>query len=133
MYRERFKQVRGLQPGYISVVAETALQAIRAKIMASRVPFFTYDYAEAIDALISIMPVEIKRALTENYRIDVDAVVSEALEHCKRDPLAHPYVNEVKCLKLVKQDLDKLLRIVFDLAHEHGLFVLERVIDYGRE
>ena len=127
MARSRLVRVRGLQPGYISVVAEAAMQAVRAKIEAARNPLLTYDYAEAIDSLLSVMPPEVKRILAK-HEIDVDNVVSSALGKCERDEFAHPYVNEVRCLREVKRDLDKLLRLVFDAAHRVGLFVVEKEV-----
>lgn len=129
----RAMRVKGLQPGYIAVVTETALQAIRAKIEASRNPFAAYDYAEALDALISILPPEAKADLTKKLGVDVDIVVQEALASCRRDPLAHPYVNESRCLRKVKEDLDKLLRVIFDVAHKRGLFVVEKEVMLSRE
>ena len=129
----RFKTVRALQPGFIAVVSEVALQALKAKIEAARNVFAAYDYAEALDALISILPPEAKQDITKRLGIDVDTVVSEALESCEDDPHAHPYVNASRCLRQLKGDLDKLLRVVFDVAHRRGLFVVEREEMYGRE
>ena len=131
--RGRHRAVRALQPGYISVVSEVALEAVKAKINASRDPFSVYDYAEALDALISILPPEAKQDIITRLGVDVDVVVEDALSSCDRDEFAHPYVNEVSCLRRVKEDLDKLLRVVFDVAHRRGLFVVEREVAVGRE
>ena len=128
----RQRTIRGLQPSYISVITDTALQAIRAKIAAARNPFATYMYAEALDALIAILPPEVKKDLS-NYDVDVDTVLEEARSKCRPDPDNHPYVNTVQCLRLIKRDLDKLIRIVFDLAHRRGLFLLEREVIMGSE
>ena len=127
------RTIKGYQPSYISIITETALRAINAKIEASRNPLLVYDYAEAIDALVSILPVDIKRELKQKHGIDVDVVVEEALSSCRRDPYAHPYVNDVRCLREVKRDLDDLLRVVFDIAHRKGLFVVEQAIQYSSE
>ncbi len=129
----RYRTVRALQPGFIAVVTETAIQAIRAKIAASRNPFAAYDYAEALDALISILPPEAKQDITRRLNVDVDVVVREALDSCEEDPQAHPYVNASRCLRRLKEDLDKLLRVVFDVAHRRGLFVVEKEVIASRE
>ncbi|BAA79812.2 hypothetical protein ASQ66_gp11 [Aeropyrum pernix spindle-shaped virus 1] len=129
----RFRTVKSLQPGFIAVISEVALEAVKAKIAASRNPFAAYDYAEALDALISVLPPEAKQDITKRLGVDVDIVVEEALGSCSRDPNAHPYVNEARCLRRVKEDLDKLLRVVFDVAHRRGLFVVEREVLYGGE
>ena len=129
----RIRMVRALQPGFIAVISEVALQALRAKIQASRDPFAAYDYAEALDALISILPPEAKQDITNRLKVDVDTVVQEALESCEEDPHAHPYVNATRCLRQVKEDLDKLLRVIFDVAHRRGLFVVEKEVMYSRE
>ncbi len=127
------RTVRALQPGFVAVVSEVALQAVKAKIQAFRNPFAVYDYAEALDALISILPPEMKADITSRLGVDVDVVVREALGGCVEDPYAHPYVNASRCLRQVKKDLDKLLRVVFDVAHRRGLFVVEREVVYSRE
>ncbi len=144
--RGREKTVRALQPSYISVVAQVALQALQAKILASRNPFAVYDYAEALDALIAILPPEAKSRLayylklaSEGEELDeevlreVDNIVENTMSRCSQDPLVHPYVNASKCLRSVKVELDTLLRIVFDVAHRAGLFVVEREVMRGRE
>lgn len=125
--------VKALQPGFIAVVSEVALQALKAKIQASRNPFAAYDYAEALDALISILPPDAKAEITKRLRVDVDVVVREALDSCDDDPQAHPYVNASRCLRRMKEDLDKLLRVVFDVAHRKGLFVIEKEVELSRE
>ena len=130
---QRYRLVKALQPSYVGVVSEIALEAVRAKMSAARDPFATYDYAEAIDALVAIMPPEVKATLNRRLGVDVDTVVEEALNSCERDEYAHPYVNQARCLRVVKRDLDKLLRAVFDVAHRHGLFVVEREEVAGRE
>ena len=133
MNMNRMKTIRALQPGFIAVISEVAIEALRAKIQAARNPFAAYDYAEALDALISILPPEAKQDITKRLGVDVDIVVQEAMAGCEEDPYAHPYVNTSRCLQRVKEDLDKLLRIVFDVAHRRGLFVVEREVMYGRE
>ena len=133
MQKRLKKEVRALQPGYIAVISEVALQALRAKIEAARNPFAAYEYAEALDALISILPPEAKQDITKRLGIDVDVVVQEALQSCERDEFAHPYVNEARCMRRVKEDLDKLLRVVFDVAHRRGLFVIEKEVTMSRE
>ena len=129
----KFRTVRALQPGFIAVISEVALQALRAKIQASRDPFAAYDYAEALDALISILPPEAKQDVTKRLGVDVDIVVQEAMAGCEDDPHTHPYINSTRCLRRVKEDLDKLLRVVFDIAHRRGLFVVEREVLASRE
>jgi uncharacterized membrane-anchored protein len=39
------RTVKALQPGFIAVLSEVALDAVKAKILAARDPFATYDYA----------------------------------------------------------------------------------------
>lgn len=145
--RGREKTVKALQPSYISVVAQVALQALQAKILASRNPFAVYDYAEALDALIAILPPEAKQRLAYYLKLaeegegeldeetlrEVDNIVESTMARCIRDPLAHPYANATRCLRSVKIELDTLLRIVFDVAHRAGLFVVEREVELGRE
>lgn len=131
--RASYKTVRALQPGFVAVISEVALQAVRAKIEAARNPFAAYDYAEALDALISILPPEAKADITKRLGVDVDLVVDEAMGSCESDPAAHPYINATRCLRRVKEDLDKLLRVIFDVAHRRGLFVIEREVVYGGE
>ena len=129
----RIKRIRGLQPGYISVVSETALKAVNAKLEAAKDPFAVYDYAEALDALLAILPPEAKARITKTLGIDIDRVIDDALEACERDPYAHPYSNATKCLQELKRDLDKFLRIIFDVAHREGLFVIEKEVEASME
>ena len=144
--RGREKTVRALQPSYVSVVAQVALQALQAKIHASRDPFMVYDYAEALDALIAILPPEAKSRLAYYLKLaeegeeldeevlrEVDNIIENTMARCTHDPLAHPYANATRCLRSVKIELDTLLRIVFDVAHRAGLFVVEREVALGRE
>ena len=125
--------IRGLQPGFINVIAETAMRVINAKMQSTRNIFAVWDYAEALDSLIGILPPEAKKDITDKLGVDVDIVIEEALANCRADPLAHPYVNNARCLKQVKKDLDKLFRIVFEVAHRRGLFVIEKEVFSGRE
>ena len=144
--RGRLKVVKALQPSYIGIVAEVALKALQGKVEAARNPFAVYDYAEALDALIAILPPEAKAKLAYVLRLagegedinedvmrEVDNIVENTMVKCTQDPLAHPYVNASRCLRSVKMELDALLRIVFDIAHRVGLFVVEKDEEISRE
>lgn len=144
--RARSSVVKALQPGYIAVVSDVALRALQAKIAAARNPFAVYDYAEALDALIAVLPPEAKNRLAHYLKIaaedeeltddelrEVDSIVENMMARCKHDEFAHPYANAVRCLRGVKGELDSLLRLVFDVAHKTGLFVVEKEVTMGRE
>lgn len=132
-YRGLSKELKGLQYNYNALLLEVVKTALDYKLMARRNPFITTTlYAEAVDNLLLLLPIEAKQELAE-HGIDVDTVISEAMQNCERPPYIHPYVTDANCLSLAKQKLDQLLRALLDIGHEHGLFLIERRTQYRRE
>jgi len=130
------REARGVHPVYM-VLARALDRALEAKIESARAPMASWDYAEAVDAVLFLMPTEVKSRLAEGFGGPVWAIelLGEAVDECmkERDPYEPEPAVYRRCLRSARREVDALFRLVLDAAHEYGLFVLEKRTRRARE
>ena len=133
------KEIRGMQSPYAGVLNQVVLTIVELKLQSARDPYATWDYAEALDAFMIILPIEVKNRIARMLGIEdlpwATDIISDEYEKCmaERDPYTPLPASEAHCLRRARSQLDMLFRLMFNEAHRAGLFIIERSITVRRE
>ena len=134
------RETRAIHATYV-VFTKAVEEMIEAKLESARNPWRTWDYAEAVDAIIILLPPDVKTALTMTLRqagIE-ERWATELLERVYRECMAKadPYTpapeSEARCLMEARAEVDAMAEAVIEKAHEHELFILTRDVRRGGE